>query len=201
MKLIIVAFISAYTVFNSYTFISPNLAKSVCGPSVTTVSGSAAKKQFCSGELIFEENFDKLRFDVWQHEITLAGGGNWEFQIYNNNRTNSFAKDGTLHIRPTLTADDLGEDFLYSGVLDVNGGTPADYCTDSTNYGCQRTGSRDHIINPIKSAALRTVNSFAFKYGKLEARAKLPAGDWLWPAIWLMPKYNAYRFVIEYILN
>lgn len=39
---------------------------------------------------------------------------------------------------------------------------------------------------------MRTVESFAFKYGLLEARVKLPAGDWLWPAVWLMPKYNAY---------
>ncbi len=33
------------------------------------------------GELIFEEEFDTLDFRKWQHEITLAGGGNWEFQV------------------------------------------------------------------------------------------------------------------------
>ena len=27
--------------------------------------------------------------------------------------------DGILHIRPTLTADRFGEDFLYDGVLDL----------------------------------------------------------------------------------
>jgi beta-glucanase (GH16 family) len=25
-------------------------------------------------------------------------------------------------------------------------------------------------------------------YGKVEVKAKLPLGDWLWPAIWLLPK-------------
>lgn len=32
----------------------------------------------------------------------------------------SYAKDGTLFIKPTLTADRFGEDFLYDGVLDLN---------------------------------------------------------------------------------
>lgn len=30
------------------------------------------------------------------------------------------------------------------------------------------------------------------KYGKLEVRAKLPKGDWIWPAIWLLPKDEKY---------
>jgi beta-glucanase (GH16 family) len=42
------------------------------------------------------------------------------------------------------------------------------------------------------SARLRTVNSFAFKYGFIEVRAQNPTGDWLWPAIWMMPKTNVY---------
>nr|CAD7442858.1 unnamed protein product [Timema bartmani] len=37
-----------------------------------------------------------------------------------------------------------------------------------------------------------TSNSFAFKYGILEIRAKLPEGDWLWPAMWLLPKDSVY---------
>lgn len=48
------------------------------------------------------------------------------------------------------------------------------------------------MLNPVKSASIRTVDSFAFKYGKVEVSAKLPAGDWLWPAVWFLPKVNAY---------
>lgn len=48
-------------------------------------------------------------------------------------------------------------------------------------YGCERISGNGHIINPIQSARIRTVKSFAFKYGRLEFRAKLPRGDWLWP--------------------
>lgn len=44
--------------------------------SPTTASGKVAPTgPFCSGQLIFEENFNELDFDVWQHENTLAGGG------------------------------------------------------------------------------------------------------------------------------
>jgi len=39
----------------------------------------------------------------------------------------------------------------------------------------------------VISGKLTTVQSFSFTYGRVEVRAKLPKGDWLWPAIWLMP--------------
>ena len=42
------------------------------------------------------------------------------------------------------------------------------------------------------SARLRTVNSFSFRYGRVEVRAKIPSGDWLWPAIWMLPTHNPY---------
>lgn len=35
--------------------------------------------------------------------------------------------------------------------------------------------------NPIQSARVRTAQSFTFKYGRVEVRAKMPRGDWLWP--------------------
>jgi beta-glucanase (GH16 family) len=48
------------------------------------------------------------------------------------------------------------------------------------------------VINPIRSARLRSVNSFSFQYGRVEVKAKLPKGDWLWPAIWMLPTHNEY---------
>ncbi|KAL1505517.1 hypothetical protein ABEB36_005065 [Hypothenemus hampei] len=165
--------------------------------SVTKASGthlqySISKEKLCSGDLIFEDQFDSFDLSRWQHENTLAGGGNWEFEYYLNNRSNSFVKDGNLHIKPTYLSDDYGEDFLHSGTLDINGGSPADICTNAGFYGCSRTGSEANYLNSIKSARIRTVESFSFKYGTLEIRAKLPGGDWLWPAFWLLPRYNTY---------
>ncbi len=37
------------------------------------------------------------------------------------------------------------------------------------------------------SARLSTPNKGDFRYGKIEVRAKLPAGQGLWPAIWMLP--------------
>lgn len=42
------------------------------------------------------------------------------------------------------------------------------------------------------SARLDTKDYFSFCYGKLIVRAKLPIGQGLWPAIWLMPQNSTY---------
>lgn len=47
-----------------------------CVSSPTTVSGKYAPTgQICSGQLIFSEDFDEFDTDLWQHEITMSGGG------------------------------------------------------------------------------------------------------------------------------
>lgn len=50
--------------------------------------------------------------------------------------------------------------------------------------------SAGHAINPVQSAKLTTVGRFNVKYGRVEVEAKLPKGDWLWPAIWLLPEVS-----------
>lgn len=42
------------------------------------------------------------------------------------------------------------------------------------------------------SARLDTRDHFSFCYGKLIMRAKLPVGQGIWPAIWLLPQDQAY---------
>ncbi len=42
------------------------------------------------------------------------------------------------------------------------------------------------------SARLHTRDRFAFRYGRIEARIKLPGGQGLWPAFWLLPQDNTY---------
>ena len=84
------------------------------------------------GDLIFEENFDTLNFSRWQHEITMSGGGNNEFQYYTNNRSNSYVRDGILYIKPKLTNDTYPyPDFMNSGTMDLWGGNPPEQCTSN----------------------------------------------------------------------
>ena len=47
------------------------------------------------------------------------------------------------------------------------------------------------IENPkgiYTSCKLRNTDKYAFKYGRIETRAKVPEGKGLWPAIWMMPE-------------
>ena len=44
----------------------------------------------------------------------------------------------------------------------------------------------DGIARPYTSARLNTMGHFAQKYGRFEARIKLPTGKGIWPAFWLL---------------
>jgi len=178
MRLFIAAFLCA--AFVSYA--------NAC--TVTEVVGTHAPAPgFCAGALLFEDTFDSaLDTARWRHEHTLAGGGNWEFQWYSPDPVNSYTTGGILHFRPTFTSAIFGEAFLSTGRVII----PPDQCTWAEFYGCDRQGTTDNIINPIRSARITTVDSFSFKFGSLEIRAQMPAGDWLWPALWLMPRFSVF---------
>ncbi|KAG8468955.1 hypothetical protein KFE25_007473 [Diacronema lutheri] len=144
--------------------------------------------------LVFSDDFDDFDLRKWKHEITMSAGGNWEFQWYTNNRSNTFVKNGNLHFHPTLTSEQFGESFIAeSGRLDIWGTTPSSQCTSNAFWGCERAAAEGgNVLPPVQSAKVRTFESFSFKYGRLEVRAKLPRGDWLWPAVWLLPKHEMY---------
>ena len=57
-------------------------------------------------------------------------------------------------------------------------------CVASTNT------TNGTVIPPVKSARLST--KLSIKYGRVEVVAKFPAGDWLWPAIWMLPRNSTY---------
>lgn len=50
-------------------------ARDKCNVPITTCSNFMCPKKFCSGELIFEENFNNLEKKIWKPEVTLLGGG------------------------------------------------------------------------------------------------------------------------------
>jgi len=48
-------------------------------------------------------------------------------------------------------------------------------------------------VEPMFSA--RITSNFAFKYGRIEVRAQVPRGDWIWPGnifIIVLPQIPAY---------
>ncbi|RHY63388.1 hypothetical protein DYB30_001153 [Aphanomyces astaci] len=153
------------------------------------VTALAVKEEY----LIFEEDFDST-FDlsVWKHDITLGGNGNREFEVYVNSRNNSYVKDGKLHLRATLTDEAYGRESIENGVMDLWGTSPYSSCSSPQFAGCRKEANGHDILPPVQSARIQTMESFSFKYGRVEVRTKLPRGDWLWPGIWMMAKDNRY---------
>ncbi len=73
------------------------------------------------------------------------------------------------------------------------GNAELEYYTDSVNNCYQDNGNL--IIKAIKekkegfdytSARIVTQENFDFKYGKIEMKAKLPQGNGIWPAFWML---------------
>lgn len=47
-------------------------------------------------------------------------------------------------------------------------------------------------VAPYSSGKITSKDKFTFKYGRIDFRAKLPAGNGLWPALWLLPNEDTY---------
>ncbi len=119
-------------------------------------------------KLVWEDEFTGTEIDLekWQHEVDCWGGGNNELQCYTNRRENAFVKDGLLHI--------VAREETFSGPA-LNQGDPA-YDPEDTS-----------VTRPYTSARLRSINKGNWKYGRIEVKAKLPKGQGMWPAIWMLP--------------
>jgi len=140
--------------------------------------------------LVMEDNFDS--FDTqftWEHEVDMSGFGNGEFEMTTNSANNSFVQDGHLYIVPTLTSDIIGTQAILDGyTFNLTG------CTNANTSACGAVSNSSDgtVIPPVMSARINTKKSHHIQYGKVEIRAKLPRGDWLWPALWLLPVTESY---------
>jgi hypothetical protein len=50
----------------------------------------------------------------------------------------------------------------------------------------------DGKTQPYSSARIRTQNRGEWKYGRFEVRAKMPEGQGIWPAVWMLPTESKY---------
>ncbi|KAI9068988.1 glycoside hydrolase family 16 protein [Trametes sanguinea] len=141
--------------------------------------------------MVLDEPFDTLDLqNTWKRDVELGGFGNGEFQMTTDSSDNLYVQDGQLYIMPTLTSDKLGR----NAILDGGSFDLGDACTTSNKTACsvKSSNSDGSTIQPVQSARISTMNSTSIAFGKVEVRAKLPRGDWLWPAIWMLPKDNKY---------
>ncbi|CBQ68259.1 related to beta-1,3-glucan binding protein [Sporisorium reilianum SRZ2] len=154
---------------------------------------SVPKGKYC---LVFDEQFEgtSINKDIWFHEVEAGGFGNGQFDSTTDSTNNSFVQDGKLYIVPTLTADALGDAAITNGyTLNL---TQSGACTaaNKTSANCVVASnlSTGQILPPIQSARLMTNFSRSIKYGRVEVKARMPTGDWIWPAVWMMPKDSVY---------
>lgn len=62
-----------------------------------------------------------------------------------------------------------------------------------TAYEEPKTFPQDpNRVAPYSSGKITTQDKFSFKYGRIDFRAKLPEGNGLWPALWLLPNDDTY---------
>ncbi|ORY16517.1 glycosyl hydrolase [Clohesyomyces aquaticus] len=147
--------------------------------------------------LILDDKFDNIDPAVWSHEVQIGGFGTGSFDWTTADKTNSFTDADGLHIVPTLTKDTTGisEQQIFNGyTLNLTKGEGDGSCTSPDYKACSirsnlTTGA---TIPPVRSARLSTKGKKSIKYGRVEVTAKMPCGDWLWPAIWMMPEESKY---------
>jgi len=167
----------------------------ITDPSTYTLSSAlASHSQLPSRQIraavIFRDDFNSFDRNSWNTEVSMYGGMNWEFQVYTNDQKNVFTKNGMLYLQPTFTVDDprfSAPGFLHNGQMDMS--TLFGTCTESHNYGCSREGKYG-LLPPVMSGKVKSIPTL--KFGTVEVRARIPRGDWLWPAIWMLPKDNKY---------
>lgn len=144
--------------------------------------------------LVYDDDFSSLDTDVWSRQVQLDGFGTGAFDWTTTDPRNSYVDASGLHIVPTLTNETttITNDQLFANhTLDL---LHDNSCTSRRNSSCFAhsdpiTGS---MIPPVRSARLSTRGRHSIRYGKVEVVAKLPRGDWIWPAIWMMPEDSVY---------
>lgn len=139
-------------------------------------------------QLLLEDNFDTFNESLWAREIKMPLSPDYEFCVYHNQNHHIIVrvKGGQLLLRPIILEDYYGENATTYGRLQLHG------CTSDISLECTRRALSYSILPPIISARLTTKHRFTFRYGKIEIRAKFPQGEWLYPEMWLEPKYSIY---------
>ncbi|XP_032289926.2 gram-negative bacteria-binding protein 2 [Drosophila virilis] len=134
----------------------------------------------CSGRLIFEENFKDNKLTHWTHAVcSRVHTYHKEFAAFLKSDNNCYIEDEKLHFNATLTNYKLGDKFTLPSCTYTQ--------AESRNFLCgPYTFAISQPLPPMHSAILYNRN-LRFNYGRIEIRAKMPIGDWLFPYLILYP--------------
>jgi beta-glucanase (GH16 family) len=88
--------------------------------------------------------------------------------------------------------------YVPSGVK-VSGGALQLIATKKATHGTTKSGAPQTY--PYASGMVTTRKSFNFTYGYVQIEAKLPGGTGTWPALWLLPKSEAWPPEVDIMEN
>lgn len=150
------------------------------------------QKDYC---LVYQDDFKTLDESVWTHEVQLDGFGNHAFDWTTTDQRNSYVDGEGLHIVPTLTVNDtdITEDNMYANyTLNLDKDKSCTGTFNTSECVMRSNPEKGRFLPPVRSARLTTKGKKSIRYGMIEVEAKLPKGDWIWPAIWMMPEDDTY---------
>lgn len=122
-------------------------------------------------ELVWADEFEGEALDRtrWTPEVSCWGGGNNERQCYTDRPENIAVENGLLLLKARKER--------FTG--------PARPPEIAEN-------PNPRLTQAYTSGKVRTIGKYAWRYGRIEVRAKVPPGQGTWPAVWMMPDDPAY---------
>ncbi|PTR10322.1 MULTISPECIES: family 16 glycosylhydrolase [unclassified Novosphingobium] len=144
------------------------------GAAATTPANAAPLPPGPGWHLVWADEFNGTGIDPtrWTLADDCWGGGNQERQCYTPRASNAHVAHGQLVITARKEA--------------WRGPTYPQDLRDSAEKAAARAEK------PFTSARLSTKGKAAWRYGRVEVRAKLPGGQGSWPAIWMLPAHDRY---------
>jgi beta-glucanase (GH16 family) len=126
-------------------------------------------------ELVWSDEFNGSEVDTkkWSFEEDCWGGGNEERQCYTDKNENAEVSEGLL----TITALKKRTRGFANPKAARDGDVPI----------MPWTKRFQKVKRPFSSARLNSKGKGDWTYGRIEARMKLPTGQGLWPAFWMLP--------------
>ena len=124
--------------------------------------------------LVWSDEFDGETLDLnkWSYQTDCWGGGNEERQCYTVDPKNISVGNGLL----SLTA---------------HRGRTTGHALPVHLRKTRKLAKKSKTL-PYSSGRIRTLGKGDWRYGRFDIRAKLPAGQGAWPAIWMLPSDEHY---------
>lgn len=119
---------------------------------------------------------------IWQDEFTgnTLDRSKWDYDLgyYLNDDPNTWGWGNSELQHYTDSAQNV---FVQDGKLNIRAlNEPKSFPQDPSRSA------------PYSSGKITTKNHFSLTYGRVDFRAKLPTGNGIWPALWMLPKDDRY---------